>query len=584
MNIICKNCGSEVALPDGMKEGFCGNCGTKVEAAAADENTPNSIEDNDTAAENTPVVEDIFNTVDSETTVENTASDVENTSKNVEKNETIVETFEPEADAPAADIADKISAKDKLTGKIDGVIASLPPSLRNIRLLAIITAVVICLAIGFVIGILIGILSGNGSYKSAESKTFDALTAINNFGGISDGYSTEFDFTYSLSEDIKGIYSEFLSEDTDEISAEGIISVFGNSALADITGHAFTMDARAVGTFNGNEATIAFPDATSYVYYYNLSESDGENIVTLNQNAFNKTVKAIEKEYFKIANRSYEVEKNDELKGGKIKVKADKYTFKFTREDTLNFALYAIEQVRKNDNFMEYVSQTSPRYKDGYESFEDDLDDLESMIDDELFDLSDSEKESTYFRMKAWVYRGNVISREIDNIYGAEDVEISYTFLANTKAAYIKASFRNDYNENKITGDLSRTGKYWDGDLRLNLNNDDISAKLSVKDITLSGKYLTGKATLKGTFGYSDLDIDFDFNKADNSQQITIDGILNTDDLGRLTLTYNTKKISSLKLPVYDEEDLIDYSAIYSDDETYEKNREMNEELRDYFF
>ncbi|MDR0987427.1 MAG: procyclic acidic repetitive family protein [Ruminococcus sp.] len=564
MKTICENCGSEVTLPDGITEGFCGDCGAKV---VAPEPETVAAEPETTVEENVPVAPE------PETVVEETAPVAPETPPVA--HETVLEEFEPEP-APA---------ENKPVGGLDAAIAKLPPALQNKRLLAIIAAVILIFIIGVFAVIALVFLSGNGSYKSAESKTFDALTTVNGLsglsGGLSDGYATEFEIEYTPSGDILDLLALFLSQESDYFTVDGVVSVFGNSVLADVSAHASDIDARVVGAFDGNAATVAFPDATDYVIYRNLTETEDEKAVTINQNDLAKTVNAIKKEYFKIAERSVEVKKGDELKGGDIEVKADRYTFKFTREDSYNLALFAIDEIRKNDSLVEYITAAYRQNNEDFD-FEDILDDFESFIDDEIFDMSESDKMSTMFRMKAWVYKGNIVSRELDNFYEATDVKLSYTVLANTKAAYAKFAASNDYSDYRVTADFEREGKYWGGDIRLELD-DEASIKASVKNLTLSGEYLTGKATVKGTASYTDFDIDLDFAKIEKGQQIVIEGSINEEEIGEVSITYDTKKINSLKLPTYDEDDLIDPNIAYDDDETYEKFNKMSEDLRKYF-
>jgi hypothetical protein len=593
MNIICEHCGFEFSLPDGITEGFCGNCGAKVvahETEAVEPTEPveevivETVPVSETVPVETsePVVEEAVPVDTSEPVVEKTVPVLETTSVSEttlvpEKTGVVVEKFEFE-DEPAP-------AENKPESGLDGVIAKFPPAFKKIRPFAIIAAIIICVLIGFIGVTVVIALSGNGSYKSAESKNFDALASLNDFDGIlGGGVSTEFDVTYAPSEDIFNLFpiAGLLSEDTDELSAKGFIEVFGNSFLVDVVGHADYTDAHLVGAFNGNEATLAFPDATDYVYRFSLTDTTDENIVTLDMNAYKKTIRAIEKEYFRIVMRSYEVEKGEELTGGAIVVKADKYTFKFTREDTLNFILFAIEQIRENDNLVEYITKTYQKNDEDF-SFDEILDDYASILDDELFDLSDSDKEDTFFRMRAWVYKGSIISREIDNIRGAEDIKLSYTVLKNTKALYANISILSDYENYRLNADFLREGKYWNGDLRLQFGNGDNSLKFSVKNMALSNKYLIGKASLRGTLSYSDIDIDFEFDKAGKRQQLIIDGEIDNSDLGILTLTYQNKNINSLKLPSYPPDDIVDYNAIYNNDDMYEKYQKLNKDLREYF-
>ncbi|MDR0904234.1 MAG: hypothetical protein LBM59_06340 [Ruminococcus sp.] len=620
MNIICKNCGSEVSLPDGVTSGFCGNCGAKVEATAPEaenvvEKTETVVEETETVAPETPAVEETPVVTPEAPAVEETPAvtpetpaveetpavtpetpAVEETPAVTPETPAVEETpvvtpeaenITPETESPFESFeaeSEPVTPEKTPASVLDGAIASLPPSLQNKRLLALIAAVILVFIIGVVTIIAVVVMSGNGSYKSAESKTFDALTSAGNFAGTGGGSSTEFDVTYTPSDELLESLSSLgiLSNGSDYLSVNGIVSVFGNSMLVDILGYTDDIDAYVVGTYNGNEMTVAFPDATDYVLSYSVAKPEDEKVFTLNKNALNKTLNAIEKEYFRIAENSYEVVKNDELKGGDITVKADKYTFKFTREDSLNFALFAIDEIRKNDNLVDYITKTYQQADEDFD-FDEILDDLESEIDDELYDLSETEKKASFLRMRAWVYRGNIVSREIDNFYTSPNLKLSYIALANSKAAYAKASAGDNYSSVKVTADFAREGKFWGGDVRLTVNDDDASVKATVKNMTLSGKYLTGEVGVKGTLSSAEIDFDLEFDKLDNRQRAVISGKVGGNDLGELQISYNNKSIGSLKLPTYEEDNIVDLAATSDDEEMRERYQQFTTEIREYF-
>jgi hypothetical protein len=547
MILICKTCGNEIDLPEGMTTGFCGNCGTKVE-----------IE--------TPVVEEPA------PVVEKTAPIVEETTIGVDLTAPIVET--------TANTADKK-----------------PSIFQNKLILALIAAGVLVLILGAIgAAALLGAF-GNGTYEAAESKTFDALIGANNLGGISDGYKYEFASKYKPSRDLLNelhLSEDF--EDIDVVTLSAIISIFDNKALADVSGNAGDYNLRAIGALDGAEATVAFPEVSDYYLAFITESSDDEDRPKLDYSKLKKTFENIEKEYFRVAAESSEVKKNDELTGGDITVKADKYTFKFTTEDYYKFQLFVIEEIRKNDNLMEYVTKAGPKSEDGYydddwnwvvESaedydFEGVLDDYESDIDDKLFDLSESEQEDTIFRMIAWVYKGNIVSRTIDKIEGT-DAGFTYTVLTNSKNAYIKIAADNEDSSIKLTGTAKHEGGSWNGNIRLTTDDDYTSTKLSFKNVTLSGEIMSGDLSLTGTFSGDEIDFDIALSKVDGGQHIEIEGDFNEKDIGSLALDIKTSKINSLKLPSYDEADRIDYEDIYSDDDMYDRLEKFQEDFRDYF-
>jgi hypothetical protein len=559
MVLFCTNCGNEVDLPEGMTSGFCGNCGTKVEMGTPVVEEPASI----ASEEATPIVEE-------------TATAVEESAPVVEESTPVVENSKRELKQPAI---------------------KLPAIFQNKMIIALIAAAVVILILGSIgVAALFGAF-GNGSYESAESKTFDALLDINNLGGLSDGYKYELNSKYKPSRamtDGLSYISEDL-EDIDVVTLSAIISVFDNKALADVTGDAGDYNLHAVGAFDGIEATISFPEVSDYYLAFISESSDDEDLPKLNYSKLNKTFKNIQKEYFKIAERSSEVKKNEELIGGDITVKADKYTFKFTKEDYYKFQLFVIEEIRKNDNLMEYVTKAGPKNEDGYydddynwvvESVEDydfegELDDIASEIDDELFDLSDNELDDTMFRMVAWVYKGNIVSRTIDNTDSG--IGVSYTVLANTKNAYLKAAFDGNDGNVKLTGNAEREGKSWNGNLRLTTGNDAVSTKLTFKNVTLSGEIVSGDFNLTGTLSSDEIDFDIELSKIDGGQHIEIKGNFDEKDLGSLALDIKTSKIGSLKLPKYDESDRIDYEDIYNNDDMRDRYEEFSDDFQDYF-
>jgi hypothetical protein len=552
MVLFCTNCGNEVDLPEGMTSGFCGNCGTKVELVA-------SLE--------APIVEE-------------QAPIVEESAPIIEESAPIVEETPPVVDNSGA------------------AVKKLPAIFQNKMILALIAAAVLILIIGTIATAALLGAFGNGSYEAAESKTFDALIGVNNLGGISDGYKYELAAKYEPSRDLSDRLS-YISEDFEDIDVvtlSAIISIFDNKALADVSGSAGDYNLHGIGAFDGTEATVAFPEVTDYYLAFISESTEDEDLPKLNYSKLQKTFKNIEKEYFKIAEKSSEVKKNEDLTGGDITVKADKYTFKFTNEDYYKFQLFVIEEIRKNDNLMEYITKAGPKSEDGYydddwnwvvESVEDYdfegvLDDYESRIDDMLYDLSDNELDDTMLRMTAWVYKGNIVSRTIDNIDGS-DVGFSYTVLANTKNAYLKAAFDNGYNNVKLTGNAEREGKSWNGNLRLTTGDDSTSTKLTFKDVTLSGEIISGDFSLSGALSGNEHDFDIELSKVDGGQHIEIEGVYDEVDLGSLILDIKSSKIGSLKLPSHDDSDRIDYEDIYSDDDMRDRYEEFSNDFQDYF-
>ncbi|MDR0944450.1 MAG: hypothetical protein LBM41_07985 [Ruminococcus sp.] len=551
MILFCTNCGNEVDLPEGMTSGFCGNCGTKVEMAEAD--TP-TVEEPAPEAVTEPVSEPV--------------------------SEPASEPVTEPASEPVAEIA-----------------APKPSIFQNKMLIALIAAAVVILILGSIgVAALFGAF-GNGSYETAESKTFDALLDINNLGGLSDGYKYELSSKYKPSREVADrlTYMSEDLEDIDVVTLSAIISVFDNKALADIKGDAGDYNLHAIGAFDGVVATVAFPEISDYHLAFINDSTEDEDLPKLNYSKLQKTLKNIEKEYFKIAERSSEVKKNEELSGGDITVKADKYTFKFTKEDYYKFQLFIIDEIRKNDNLMEYITKAGPKDEDGYfdddynwvvESsedydFEGELDDIASEIDDALFDLSDNELDDTMFRMVAWVYKGNIVSRTFDNTDSG--IGVSYTVLANAKNAYLKAAIDGNDGSVKLTGNAEREGKSWNGNLRLTTGSDYTSAKLTFKNVTLSGEIVTGDFSLTGTLSGDEIDFDIDLSKVDGGQHIEIEGDFDEQDLGSLTLDIKESKIGSLKLPAYDEADRIDYEDIYGDDDMRDRYEEFQEDFQDYF-
>jgi predicted nucleic acid-binding Zn-ribbon protein len=583
MVLFCTNCGNEVDLPEGMTSGFCGNCGTKVELEAPvfEEQAPVVEESAPVVEESTPIVEE------SAPVVEETAPVVDETAQIVEETTPVVEETAPAVEEQATVVENSGAAAKKL-----------PAIFQNKMIIALIAAAVLILILGTIgVAALLGAF-GNGSYESAESKTFDALFAANDLGGISDGYKYELTSKYkpsrALLDQLSYISEDF--EDIDVVTLSAIISIFDNKALADVSGDVGDYNLHAVGAFDGTEATVSFPEVSDYYLAFISESSDDEDLPKLNYSKLQKTMKNIEKEYFKIAERSSEVKKNEDLTGGDITVKADKYTFKFTNEDYYKFQLFVIEEIRKNDNLMEYITKAGPKNEDGYydddynwvvESVEDYdfegvLDDYESDIDDMLYDLSDNELDDTMLRMTAWVYKGNIVSRTIDNIDGS-NVGFSYTVLANTKNAYLKMAFDNGSDSVKLTGNAEREGGSWNGNLRLTTGSDSTSAKLSFKNVTLSGEIISGDFTLSGQLSGDEHDFDIELSKVDGGQHIEIEGVYDEVDLGSLALDIKTTKINSLKLPKYDESDRIDYEDIYSNDDMRDRYEEFQEDFQDYF-
>jgi hypothetical protein len=432
---------------------------------------------------------------------------------------------------------------------------------KRLKPLIILSAVVVVLAAGTLTALVAtGILPislGNGTYETAEANFFKSLAS-----GYAEGKGYKIDFTAEAAEQM----AEQLG--FDGLSYSGSISVKGLQFLADVTSVIDDMDVRIVSAFDGQELSLAVPDATDYYYRASVNTDDDDYGVTLDGKALTNIVK----EYLKLAKGLVEVEKGVELSGGGVTVKCDQYTIDFTAEDLASVVYAAIDEVRGNDDLADYIDGFLESRGNSYLTSER-LDDLEA----EFEYFADRYGDKRLFRMTVWVKNNTVIARKIDKVYEASYVTLSYQFLNDGKNASFEAVAKLDGDDMnyKLSGDFTKKGGAWSGDVKFKYKEwqdgdyKDNTLKLSVEDAKLDGKILSGKFAFSGVIGneYKPT-IAVVFGKSGNAQTITLEAELGyTDyaidrgwygqgeiqDYGKSTLSYTLSEINGVSTPTYDE-------------------------------
>jgi hypothetical protein len=451
------------------------------------------------------------------------------------------------------------------------VVTAAKPAM-NIKWLPIAIGVV---AIAIVVLIIVLLTSGgNGTYKSAESKNLSRFMSYASLDNPGKGQEATMAISYKPGDDISDLVWENVGFDVaDGITLSAKISALGETLLGDITGTLGEYDVHGVVSFDGNRLTVALPEITDYFLFAPLDMSD-EELPKMDMKALSKTINNITDSYFKLTDEIAEVEKGAELSKGGVTIKADKYTIEFTGDDLADFMQLALDEVRGNDNLMDYIDQITGGYA------EDFIEETESELDY----IIDEVGNDTILRMQAWVKDDEIVARVIDRVYET-DMTLNYYTLFDSKNGYVEFSGVAGGTEIKASGDFTKVSGKWDGSIEVGADSE-YAYETSLFNITLD---CTGMAIeddmLIGKVAFDEMgvELNLDLSKKGKEQILKIDGSIMSYDIGELTVSASEKEISSLKLPSYDEDNGVNPDEIYYDDEMYDRYYDFMDDVNAYF-
>jgi hypothetical protein len=535
MIVFCKQCRAQVDLPEGMTKGFCGECGSPVEAEITQ--TSNAVIPNESSL---PAGNDSVRP----------------------------QTFESYA---GSGIEVPVRAKRKLP-------------------LALILALSAVLVIGGVTAAAMMGAFGNGSYKSAEKLTLTMFNALAERGDVSEkGQEAQFEFSYKTSADIMNemFGGSYMQINLSEVTAKGSAQIMGEQMAANINFSFNDLAFNLLGALTEDGYYLAYPGITDYYEFTPTQDEDEEeHTVTLDRKALKITLENIENAYFELTDRIQVVTKGVEITGGGITVKADEYELDFKQQDVIEFLRFVVSELRLNDNLIDYAVERSSIFS--LFSFDDPQDLLDEMEDalDEYYDYSEDEDtlDKTLFRMTAAVSKGVIVSRTIDRIGGRSGNSISYDVLFNAKTAYLKGTVKaGGETMLKLTGEAAKDGGAWNGELKLDVS-DYTSLKITGENVTYKNDIATGKFKVKATADdETAFSLNFDFSDDNGTQVGSVSGKVSDYDIGELTYRLKLDTIDSIDMPEFDEEYEINKDEIYGDEELYERYREMQDEIDTFF-
>ena len=508
-NIICAKCGSQVTLPEGITNGFCGTCGEPASAA------------------------------------ENAAP--------------VVNYTEP---APAVSYADPAPA-----GSFDNpAVFNAPKKGFPVKLVIIVVAalVVIAAAAYFVLPMLTG-----SSYEKAEAAFFTQAFSQLSAAGTSDSAGSKTDFTvkYKTSDDTEFIgdltLAGTIAQFQQAILADITIATADDSlqTIASYDAEGLTVSMPSINDYFLRQALLG--DETDMSELDMKALADSLTAIMKEYFAITKDITVIEKgvelSVGSVAAKcdKYTIEFTYEMFDRLIRFALDEAR---SNENLLEFIATTM-----GEDYDAYDVE------DMIDDFEDDLDYIDADDDERLFRMSVWVKGNEIVaREFDKIYELSGVKFTYQFLKNNKTASLNITAKGiDGVTTSIKGDFTNSGSgwDGTLKGSL-KVDSYYGTDVNLNVK---LSSVQTSKDITTGDIRITLSGVVEGDD--INVSLRLALSDSGGKQVIGISGAYedyyNSIDLGSLTISYAMSEIKSLKLPSYDE----DYVLIFNDysDENIEK-------------
>jgi hypothetical protein len=500
--VKCPNCGETAALPEGLDLGFCPSCGTRMGAEQHAEQASKTVAEPDYGAY--------------------TPTDYGVASHGVP---------EPQEFNKARRV--------------------------NPKWFIVAAAAVVVIAAGAIFALP---ALGANAYQRAEIAFFQGLVTRAPLA-TDRGAEIKFDISYEPSGDIAYL-------GIPDIALSGGMSYAGQNAAAN-----FSMEAdgevvpNIEAVFDGGEFKFSAPDVTRYYLRWALSgayPADTVDFSQMDEKKLGASIAAVVKEYFMVTDEISEVEKGVQLSGGDVSVKCDRYTIDFTEDAVARIGLAAVKELRANDELKEFICgialQQNSYYYDEYNDYDMDdmMRDFEEMLDEAEEELAALDGDGRLFCMTVWINDGKVIARKLDNIRGADGIELSYQYIHTENAVSIEAKLSFNDGSVSLKGDFEKSGGAWSGTPSFTVydpySGEIASFRVKCDAIRFSGKqHIAGKINISGmVYGETVCDLDITYGVDGDTQTAKLEGEIgggnNTFDIGVLSLSYSSKSINSVNV------------------------------------
>jgi len=537
---ICTNCGDVVEMPEGMTSCFCGRCGTPVTMAAPAPSAHSPGYNPAAGIQNTAVCPGCGDVVEMPTGK--------------------TSCFCGRCGTPVA-VSGNIAGNPYVQ---DFHVTGTPAKKKRTALFIAIPVAVVIVVLAIV---LIASAVSGSPYQKAELKFFSGM--FSSLSDYSSGSGGKLDFTVEYDPS-----KQFASEaDITNMQLDGSVGYGNSQAAAQLS---FSSDGDVISNiiclYDNTGLSAAFPDISDYYLRWLLENgSSGVDMSKLDSKKAGATLKAIAKQYFKMADKIATVDKGVTLPVGDATLKCDQYTLDFNEQNMAEFLLAAIKELRRNSNLTDFLSGVIESYGGGSGDFLDALDEIESQ-------LNDLNSNTRLFRMTVWVSGNTAVARKIDKISGSSATTISYQNLQKGANAHIEYNFSTQDVNISFSGDFEKSGGGWSGTPKITVmdtysKQEMFSLKATCTDIKRSGEQVLGTIKFTGNVddGYRttyDYSITLSLGKDGNRQTAALTGNLtingystDTYDLGTLTLSYAYSKGGKLNIPKFDEDYAVDING-----------------------
>jgi hypothetical protein len=413
------------------------------------------------------------------------------------------------------------------------------------------------------IGAAAAVILSADPYKKAETAYVTELMPFGKNVKYLDGYSGAYDIEYEMDDSLADLLGNEMGAialwgDFDMLTSKQRISAYLVEGNDTIGGEAFV---------DTDMVYIALPEITDYVMTAEIEESP--DLPEIDTAKLLKTGTAVSDLYFDMAKEYGEYGDGEFVNGGET-FKADTFTIDFTGDMLSAFLSDSVDEIKKNENIMEYMQA----YGDLAEmDFEDELDNFIEDAQDSLEDYSDD----TLFTMTVYIKGGKLIGRELYNFYDDEEILIQLydTEKGSSRNQLIRMS--DEDQEIEYKGDFDKSGKKYSGTASLtatSYDEEEFSLKADVEGFEYypEGGFADGDISIEMDSNGTVLTMNISMQKDGYTQFATIDAGMELDyydepiDFGTITMSISVDpKNPTIEVPAVDEDYAIDINDSDSD-------------------
>jgi hypothetical protein len=426
------------------------------------------------------------------------------------------------------------------------------------------------------IGAAAAVILSADPYKKAETAYVTELMPFGKNVKYLDGYSGAYDIEYEIDESLADMIGTDMGAiavwgDFDMLTSAQRISAYLTENDDTIGGEAY-VDTEMV--------YLTLPGITDYVMTAEIENAP--DLPELNTADLLKTGTAVSDIYFDMT-KEYGTYGDGELVNGGETFKADTFTIDFTGYMLSGFITDSVDEIRKNDNLMDYLNA----YGDLAEmDFEDELDTFVEDAQETLDEYGDD----TLFTMTVYIKGGKLIGRELYNFYNDEDILIQLydTEKGSARNQLIRAD--NGYEQYEYKGDFEKSGNKYSGTAKLSQISDgdeefSMTADISGFEYYPEGGFADGDITIETEYYDTLITFDISMQKDGYIQFATITGDVSSEyldediNIGTITMSISVDPANpKIETPEVDDEYVIDLNDI-----DYDKQEAMIEDIAVYY-